>query len=259
MNRTALPVRRERSRNNRNRTQISASTGPSAPLENPRGHRPTIDKDGPTAATFHTLATALTKPMRAHPSTPSHQPARNNPDEAAPPQSTRRAAAARRRVLRRRGPKNTRDGSSDNGGSARQPGTGYAHHRTHHEPSRRPEQAAQLEPVVYGCLYEAGFSTTGATPAGRCRDRPQHPRRTATGRRHADPLRPHRCRDRRHHRLHPHTPSIGCPERLPTRLPVAINGSLDHRTEMTSTLHQRCTGHRSRGRSKTSPAVDASN
>jgi len=125
------------SRNNRNRTQISASTGPSAPLENPRGHRPTIDKDGPTAATFHTLATALTKPMRAHPSTPSHQPARNNPDEAAPPHSTRRAAAARRRVLRRRGPKNTRDGSSDNGGSARQPGTGYAHHRTHHDPSRQ--------------------------------------------------------------------------------------------------------------------------
>src|SRR5664279_3140426 len=162
MNRTALPVRRERSRNNRNRTQISASTGLSAPLENPRGHRPTIDKDGPTAATFHTLATALTKPMRAHPSTPSHQPARNNPDEAAPPHSTRRAAAARRRVLRRRGPKNTRDGSSDNGGSARQPGTGYAHHRTHHDPSRQHNSSRWS----MGACTRPGSAPPGPHPQG---------------------------------------------------------------------------------------------
>ena len=51
---------------------------------------------------------------------------------------------------------------------AAQPGTGHAHHhRTHHHPSRPPpEQAPSPEPVVAGCLYEAGFTTTGPHPQG---------------------------------------------------------------------------------------------
>ena len=36
---------------------------------------------------------------------------------------------------------------------------------TEHAPPT-PEQAAEPEPVVAGCLYEAGFSTTGPHPQG---------------------------------------------------------------------------------------------
>ena len=36
---------------------------------------------------------------------------------------------------------------------------------TEHAPPT-PEQAAEPEPVITGCLYEAGFSTTGPHPQG---------------------------------------------------------------------------------------------
>ena len=80
---------------------------------------------------------------------------------------------------------------------------------TKHAPPT-PGQAAEPEPVVTGCLYEAGFSTTGPHPqAGVAIARSMDDAR----RRLADLLifcDPHRGRDRRPHRLHSQrTPSPG--------------------------------------------------
>ena len=68
-------------------------------------------------------------------------------------------------VSRPYGPKNEvgRDGTDH--GPAAQPGGGHAPTTTKHAPPT-PGQAVVPEPVVTGCLYEAGFSTTGPHPQG---------------------------------------------------------------------------------------------
>jgi hypothetical protein len=55
MNRPALPVRRERLPQQPQPHHQSAQT-PTSPRSRTPGHRPTVDKDGLTAATFRTLA-----------------------------------------------------------------------------------------------------------------------------------------------------------------------------------------------------------
>ena len=103
-------------------------------------------------------------------------------------------------VSRPYGPKN--EGTGENrswtsSAAGRQPRPPPNTHHQHPGRQRNPSR------VVAGCLYEAGFSTTRSTSAGRRRHCPQHRRRPATARRHADLLRPGRGRRRRHHRLHP--------------------------------------------------------
>ena len=49
-------------------------------------------------------------------------------------------------------------------GPAAQPGGSHAHTTKHAPPT--PGQAAEPEPVVTGCLYEAGFHATGPHPQG---------------------------------------------------------------------------------------------
>ena len=58
-------------------------------------------------------------------------------------------------------------GETDHEPAPGQPGTGHAHHhRTTTTRAPPPEQAPSPEPVVAGCLYEAGFTTTGPHPQG---------------------------------------------------------------------------------------------
>ena len=66
-------------------------------------------------------------------------------------------------VSRPYGPKN--EGTGDNSIMDQQRSRAAATSTTEHAPPT-PGQAAEPDPVVTGCLYEAGFSTTGSHPQG---------------------------------------------------------------------------------------------